>query len=253
MIFDTHAHYDDDRFQEDRFELLAAMPERGVGAIVNPGCTLESSRMAIELAERYPFVHAAVGFHPENCHDYCPEQLEELKKLAMHPKVVAIGEVGLDYYWPENPSREVQQRCFRDMLALARELGKPVIVHDREAHKDSLDIIREFPEVTGVFHCYSGSLEDAKTLVKLGWYLGFNGAVTFKNAKKAPEVAAWVPTDRLLVETDAPYLAPVPHRGKRCDSAMIAHVLDFLASIRPESREELERITWENAVRFYRL
>ena len=136
MIFDTHAHYDDDRFQEDRFELLAAMPDRGVGAIVNPGCTLESSRMAIELAERYPFVHAAVGFHPENCHDYCPEQLEALKKLAMHPRVGAIGEVGLDYYWPENPSREVQQRCFRDMLALAREGAQ--VLHDR-----SVELARE--------------------------------------------------------------------------------------------------------------
>ena len=151
MLFDTHAHYDDDWFDEDRDALLAAMPEKGIGLIVNPGITLETSRFAISLAEKYPYIYAAVGIHPENCHDFIPEQIDELRELAKHPKVVAIGEIGLDYYWPENPSRELQQQVFRAQLALAQELKLPVIVHDREAHADTLAIVKEFPTVKGVF------------------------------------------------------------------------------------------------------
>ena len=215
MLFDTHAHYDDDWFDEDRDALLAGMPEKGVGLIVNPGCTLASSRAALALAEQFPHVYAAVGIHPENCHDFVPQHIDVLRDLAGHPKVVAIGEIGLDYYWPENPSRELQQQVLRAQLTLAQELALPVINHDREAHADSLSIVREFPGLRGVFHCYSGSVEDARTLVKMGWMLSFNGAATFKNARKAPEVIAGVPLERLMIETDAPYLAPVPHRGKR--------------------------------------
>jgi TatD DNase family protein len=253
MLFDTHAHMDDRAFDEDRQALLASLEGAGVGLVMNPGCSLESSRNVDKLTREYPWLYGAVGSHPDACDEVTESVIEEYRMLCkQNPKIKAIGEIGLDYHYEDIP-REIQQLAFRRQMALAKELGLPVIVHERDAHADGMAIVSEFPEVTGVFHCYSGSLEDAKTLVKLGWYLGFNGAVTFKNAKKAPEVAAWVPADRLLVETDAPYLAPVPHRGKRCDSAMISHVLDFLAPIRPESREELERITWENALRFYNL
>jgi TatD DNase family protein len=252
MLFDTHAHYYASAFNEDRDEVLSSLPGEGVGLVLCPGNDLWSSHRCIEMAEQYPYIYAAAGIHPEDALNLPEDWLAQIEEMAAHPKVKAIGEIGLDYYWKEVP-HDLQKEVFRAQLALAEKLDLPVIVHDREAHADCLAIVKEFPKVRGVFHCYSGSAEDAKTLVKLGWYLGFNGAVTFKNAKKAPEVAAWVPADRLLVETDAPYLAPVPHRGKRCDSAMISHVLDFLASIRPESREELERITWENALRFYNL
>ena len=187
LLFDTHAHYDDEAFDGDREALLAAMPGRGVGRIVNPGCTLASSRQAVELAARFDHVYAAVGIHPENCGDYQPSFIDELRALAKQPKVVAIGEIGLDYYWAENPPRELQHRVLRDQLALAAELALPVIIHDRDAHADTLAIVREFPQVTGVFHCFAGSVEMGRELVEMGWYLGFNGAATFKNARKAPE------------------------------------------------------------------
>lgn len=251
MLFDTHAHYDDDWFDEDRDALLSSMPEKGVGLIVNPGITLETSRFAISMAETYTHIYAAVGIHPENCHDFLPEQIDVLHELAKHPKVVAIGEIGLDYYWPENPSRELQQQAFRAQLALAQELHLPVIVHDREAHADTLAMVKEFPEVRGVFHCYSGSVDDARTLVKMGWMLSFNGAVTFKNARKAPEVIAEVPMERLMIETDAPYLAPVPFRGKRNDSGHVHLVAEKIAEIKGITAEEVEHITWENSKRFF--
>ena len=251
MLFDTHAHYDDDWFDEDRDALLSSMPEKGVGLIVNPGITLETSRFAISMAETYTHIYAAVGIHPENCHDFLPEQIDVLHELAKHPKVVAIGEIGLDYYWPENPSRELQQQAFRAQLALAQELHLPVIVHDREAHADTLAMVKEFPEVRGVFHCYSGSVDDARTLVKMGWMLSFNGAATFKNARKAPEVIAEVPMERLMIETDAPYLAPVPFRGKRNDSGHVHLVAEKIAEIKGITAEEVEHITWENSKRFF--
>lgn len=251
MLFDTHAHYDDDWFDEDRDALLASMPEKGVGLIVNPGITVETSRRAIAMAEKYPHVYAAVGIHPENCHDFVPQQIDELRKLARHPKVVAIGEIGLDYYWDTNPPKEFQQEVLRAQLALARELKLPVIIHDRDAHADTLAIVKEFPEVTGVFHCYSGSVEDARTLVKMGWMLSFNGAATFKNARKAPEVIAEVPMEQLMIETDAPYLAPVPHRGKRNDSGLVYLVAEKIAQIKGLTAEEVETVTWENGKRFF--
>ncbi len=251
MLFDTHAHYDDDWFDEDRDALLERMPKKGVGLIVNPGITLDTSRFAISLAEKFYHIYAAVGIHPENCHDFVPEHIHVLRELAKHPKVVAIGEIGLDYYWPENPPRELQQQAFRAQLSLAQELDLPVIVHDREAHADTLTIVKEFPDVTGVFHCYSGSVEDARTLVKMGWMLSFNGAATFKNARKAPEVIAEVPLEHLMIETDAPYLAPVPFRGKRNDSGYVHLVAEKIAQIKDLPVEEVTRITWENGKRFF--
>ena len=255
MLFETHAHYDTSRFDQDRDALLAALPGAGVGWVVDPGCDLPSSRAAVELAERFPHVYAAVGFQPEECGGYRPENLQAIRTLAeSHPgKVVAIGEIGLDYYWPENPGRELQKRCFRDHMALARELDLPVIVHDREAHQDCLSIVKEFPGVHGVFHCYSGAVEDAKTLVKLGWYLSFTGVITFKNARKAPEVIAALPLDRIMIETDSPYLAPVPNRGKRNDSRNLVYIRDKIAEIRGISPQEVEAATTENALRFFHL
>ena len=252
-LFDTHAHYDDPQFDPDREALLAALPENGVGLVVNPGCDLATSRQAIALAERFPHVYAAVGYHPENCGPYVPEDLDRLRELARHPKVVAIGEIGLDYYWEENPPRELQQQVFRSQLQLAQELDLPVIVHDREAHGDSLSIIREFPNLRGVFHCFSGSAEMAKELVKLGWMISFTGVLTYKNARKALETADAVPLEHLMIETDSPYMAPVPNRGKRNDSRNVSFICQKLAEVKGVSPEDCARITMENGKRFFRI
>ena len=253
MLFDTHAHYDSRQFDADRDQVLSALPGQGVGLVVNPGCDLDSSRRAIGIAERYPFVYAAVGVHPEDCAGWQDTDVDELRSLAAHPKVVAVGEIGLDYYWKENPPREFQQGVFRAQLALARELDLPVIVHDREAHGDCLSIIREFPQVRGVFHCFSGSAEMAKELVKLGWMISFTGVLTYKNARKAVEAAQAVPLDRIMIETDSPYMAPVPCRGERCHSGLVRHTCQRLAELRGISPEECARITFENGTEFYQL
>lgn len=251
MLFDTHAHYDDDQFDADRAAVLNALAENGVGLVVNPSVTAENAKAVLAMAEEYPFLYAAVGVHPENCAHYDEAELEQLRTLAKHPKCVAIGEIGLDYYWEENPPREFQQRVFREQMALARELKLPVIVHDREAHADSLNIVKEFPEVKGVFHCFSGSAEMAKELLKLGWMISFTGVVTYKNARKAVEAAEVIPLDRLMLETDSPYMSPVPCRGKRNDSRHLIHIAEKLAEIKGVSAEEIIRITTENGKRFF--
>ena len=251
LIFDTHAHYDDEAFDADREELLASMPENGVGLIVDPGCDLESSRRAVEIAEKYPHVYAAVGWHPENCAPYTRGSLDTLRAWAKSPKVVAIGEIGLDYYWEQNPPREWQQEVFRAQLALAQELSLPVIVHDRDAHADSLAIVKEFPDVRGVFHCYSGSVEIAQELIERGWYLGFDGPLTYKNAKKAVEVARIVPLERVLLETDSPYMAPVPVRGTRNDSRNVIHIAERFAALRGMETDEVIALTNENGKRLF--
>lgn len=251
LIFDTHAHYDDAQFDADREALLSAMPENGVGLILDPGCDPESSRAAIALAEQYPHIYAAVGYHPENCAPYTDADLDILRRLAQHPKVVAIGEIGLDYYWEQNPPKEFQQAVFRAQLALARELSLPVIVHDRDAHADCLAIVKEFPEVRGVFHCYSGSVEMARELWKLGWYLGLDGPVTYKNARRTVEVAAEVPLERLLLETDSPYMAPVPKRGTRNDSRNIRCIAEKIAEIRNMTADAIIRVSAENGRRLF--
>lgn len=251
MFFDTHAHYDDERFNEDRDKVLASLPAVGVGLVVNPGCTLASSRMAVSFARQYAHVYAAVGIHPENCENFVPEQVETLRRLAAEAKVVAIGEVGLDYYWKENPLPAFQKDVLYRQMELAGELGLPVIFHDREAHADSLQAVKDFPGLRGVFHCYSGSVEDARTLLSRGWLVSFNGAATFRNARKAPEVIREIPLDKLMIETDAPYLTPEPCRGRRNDSTYVHLVAEKIAAIKGVSPAEVEKATWENGKRFF--
>ena len=253
MIFDTHAHYDSGGFNADREVVLGQMPAGNVGAIVNPGCEVPSSRTAVRLAEQFPHVYAAVGIHPSDCAGTGAAELDAIRALAKHPKVVAIGEIGLDYYWDSNPPREFQQEVFRRQIELALELDLPIIVHDREAHGDSLAIVLEYPKLRGVFHCFSGSPEMAQELLKRGWYLGFDGPITYKNARRSPEVAAITPLDRMVVETDAPYLTPVPHRGKRNDSRYLEFVIGKLAEWKGVSVQEMERITWDNGCRLFGL
>ena len=253
MLFDTHAHLDSHQFDDDRDALIASLPGQGVALVMNPGCYRASSHMAVELAETYDFIYAAVGNHPSDAGELTDEILEEYRNLCkLHPKIKAIGEIGLDYHWNHFP-KEVQHRVFRDQMALARELNLPVIIHDREAHQDTLSIVKEFPEVTGVFHCYSGSAEMAKEVVKLGYYVGFTGVITYKNARQSVEAAAVVPLDRLLIETDCPYMAPVPFRGQRNDPSKVFRMAERLAEIRDLSVDELRRITLENGKRLYRI
>ena len=251
QLFDTHAHYDAQQFDGDRVKLLTQLPEQGVGLVVNPGCDILTSWQAIELATRYDHVYAAVGYHPENCAPYQESDLDTLRNMARHTKVVAIGEIGLDYYWEDNPPKELQQQVFRAQMELAQELHLPVIVHDREAHADSLAIVKEFPAVKGVFHCFSGSVELARELIKLGWMISFTGVLTYNNARKAVEVAEAIPLEHIMVETDAPYMAPVPFRGKRCDSSMVLHTCERLAKLKGISVEECAHITMENGKRFF--
>ena len=253
MLFDTHAHMDDRAFDEDREELLAGFAQKGVALVMNPGCSLESSRNAVALAEKYSFVYAAVGSHPDVADEVDDRVLEEYRKLCkLSGKVKAIGEIGIDYHYEDIP-RQLQLKAFRMQMELAREVGLPVIVHEREAHEDGMAVVREFPDVTGVFHCYSGSAEMARQLVDKGWYIGFTGVLTFKNARKAIETAQAIPIDRIVLETDCPYMAPVPHRGKRNDPGYLGYMAEKLAEIRGLSLEEIHAITMENGKRLYRI
>lgn len=244
--FDSHAHLDDKRFDEDRAEIMQELPKVGVTRVMSIGCDLPSSRASIALAEQYPFVYAAVGSHPDDADHVDAELLQTYRTLAAHPKVRAIGEIGLDYHYEDVP-RTVQQQAFRAQMALAQELNLPVIVHEREAHGDGMEIVRAFPQVRGVFHCYSGSLEMAKELVRLGWYIGFTGVITFKNARKAVEVAEWLPLERILIETDCPYMAPEPYRGRRNDSRYVPWMARKIAEIKGISEETVAAATTQNA------
>jgi len=252
MLFDTHAHMDDRAFREDRDEVLQGLSAKGVGLVMNPGCSLASSRSAVALAEKYDFVYAAVGSHPDVADEVNEEVLDEYRKLCKLDKVKAIGEIGIDYHYEDIP-RQLQLQAFRMQMELAREVGLPVIVHEREAHEDGMAVVREFPEVTGVFHCYSGSAEMARQLVDKGWYIGFTGVLTFKNARKAIETAESIPIERIVLETDCPYMAPVPHRGKRNDPGYLCYMAEKLAEIRGLSVEEIHQITTENGKRLYRI
>ena len=250
MYFDTHAHYDSGAFNADRFEILGSMPDAQVGLIVNPGCDLESSKTAIGLAERFNFVYAAVGWHPEDMDKLTDKAFAELERLAEHPKCLAIGEIGLDYYWDDTHKAE-QKELFKKQIELAIRLNKPVIVHDREAHGDSLEIVRDYSELRGVFHCFSGSVEMASELLKRGWYLGFDGPITYKNARKAIEVLEFCPLDKIVIETDSPYLTPVPNRGKRNDSRQLEFVVNKIAEIKGINADEVENITFENGKKLF--
>lgn len=250
MYFDTHAHYDDSQFSGDLEQVLDSMNSEGVELIVDPGSDAESSRFAAALAERKDFIYAAAGIHPENAERFSKTDLAEIRAICRGSKVVAVGEIGLDYHY-DTVSREDQKRALYAQLELAGELSLPVIFHDREAHEDSLAAVKSFPGVRGVFHCYSGSLETAKELLALGWYISFTGSITFKNARKAPEIVAAMPEDRIMIETDSPYLAPTPFRGRRNDSRYIKYICDAVASFRGISHEKAAKITLENGKRFY--
>ena len=253
MLFDTHAHMDDQAFREDRKALLDSYPQQGIGLIMNPGCSLASSRNVDKLTREYDFLYGAVGSHPDVADEVNEAVLEEYRMLCkQNPKIKAIGEIGLDYHYEDIP-RDIQKKAFRMQMELARERNLPVIVHERDAHEDGMKIVEEFPDVTGVFHCYSGSYEMAKWLIARGWYIGFTGVLTFKNARKAIEVASQIPLDRIVLETDCPYMSPEPFRGKRNDPGKIYRMAEKLAEIRGLSVEEIQAITMENGKRLYRL
>ncbi len=256
MYFDTHAHYDAEAFSEDRDNILQGLPEKGISLVLNPGCDLASSKVAVELAEKYSHVYGAVGIHPSESGfvelEALETTMEELKTLASHPKVKAIGEIGLDYYWKENPPSPHQEAVFQGQLKLAEELKLPVIVHDREAHDPCLQIVQQHQGI-GVFHCYSGSVEYAKKLVDLGWMLSFTGVITYKNAKKSLEVLKEIPIEYLMLETDAPYLTPEPNRRKRNDSSYLHDTAKVLAEIKGITVEECANITLENGKRFFNI
>ena len=248
MIFDTHAHYNDEAFAEDREELLAQMKEAGIDFIVNIGADMASSRETASMCEKYPFMYGAVGVHPSDSLEINEQSLNELKELALRDKIMAIGEIGLDYYWPE-PSREVQKPAFEAQIALAKEVNLPIVVHSREAAKDTADMLSALHagDCGGVIHCFSYGKEMAREFLNMGFYIGVGGVVTFKNAKKLVEAVAYAPMDRILLETDCPYLAPSPYRGKRNSSLYLPYVAEEIARIKNISYEEVLAITMENA------
>lgn len=248
LIFDSHAHYDDKKFEEIRDSLLENLPQHGVCGIINCGCDTESSNKALALAEKYPYIYAAVGIHPENIGGGTVLEIEELSK---HKKCVAIGEIGLDYYWVSD-NKEEQKALFEEQLLLANRLRLPVIVHDRDAHADTLEILKKH-RPKGVVHSFSGSRDMAQEILKLGMYIGIGGVITFKNAKKLPEVVEILPEDRFLLETDAPYLTPVPYRGKINHSAMIYYTAEKIAEIRNTSVEHILEVTKKNAEKLFNI
>jgi TatD DNase family protein len=252
MFFDTHAHYDDHQFDGDRETLLSAMKGGGVDNIVNAGTTVDSSEFSVALAEKYDFIYAAAGIHPNEMASYSSENISRIKKLLEHKKCVAVGEIGLDYHYGTD-DKDMQQQALRDQLDIARQMKKPVIIHERDACRDTLDIVFDYPDLDIVFHCYSGSWETAKTILDRGWYLSFNGVVTFKNAKKPVEVVEKMPLDRLMLETDCPYLAPVPLRGSRNSSLNMHYTAEKIALLRGISVSEIGKITTENAFKFFKI
>ncbi len=247
---DSHAHYDDEQFDGDRDELLDRLHENGVRNIVNIGCSLERSQFSVDLAEKYPFVYAAVGIHPEDAPDTPDGYLSKIEFWTANPKVVAIGEIGLDYHY-EGFDRELQIRFFEEQLDLAEKSGLPVVIHSRDATEDTMNILRRRGKVKGVMHCFSGSAETAKQVLELGMNISFTGVLTFKNARKAVEAVKVIPLDRLMLETDCPYMAPEPYRGKRCDSSMITRVIDKIAEIKEVSPEVVAETTMANTLRLF--
>lgn len=253
-IFDTHAHYDDEAFEEDREALLTSLPTQDIAKVVNVGASLQSCRQTYELMECYSHVYGAIGIHPNETTELTEEDMLQLREWCRHPKCVAIGEIGLDYYWDE-PERGLQQKWFRRQLQLAREEKLPIIVHSRDAAKDTADILQEEhgKDIGGVIHCFSYTKEIARIFLDMGFYIGIGGVITFKNAKKLKEAAEMIPLERIVLETDCPYLAPEPNRGKRNSSLYLPCVVSALAQLKGVSEEEIRRTTWENAHRLYRL
>lgn len=253
MIFDSHAHYDDEQFDPDREELLGRiLPEKGVCGIVNMGADLQGCYDTAALTEQYEYIYGAVGIHPENAKILPENWLETLRELLKKDKIVAVGEIGLDYHWLDECPKERQREVFAAQLELANELSLPVAVHDREAHGDTLEFLKRY-RPQGVVHCFSGSVEMAREVLKLGMYIGLGGAVTFKNARHSVEIARELPLDRLLLETDAPYMAPVPHRGKRNDSSLIPCAAEKIAELRGETAETILNAAAENARRLFNI
>lgn len=251
MLFDTHAHFDDEQFDADRDEVLKGLKSYGVGNIVNIGSSMKTSRTSVALAEKYDFVYAAVGVHPSETGELCETDIDELKRLAANPKVRAIGEIGLDYHYPDDVEPSIQKKWFVRQLELAKELNMPVVIHDRESKGECLEILKEHKISNGVVHCFSGSAETAREILKLGMMISFTGVLTFKNAKKAIAACAAVPLDRLMIETDCPYMSPEPHRGRRNFSGYVEFVARKMAEIKGVSYDELVDITERNAKRFY--
>lgn len=254
MLFDSHAHYNDKKFNEDRYEILSQMSQNNVGLIMNSCSSLDEVKDIFEICEKFPFVYASVGIHPHEVENLKESDMEMLKEYTNNPKVKAIGEIGLDYYYDFSP-RDLQQKWFARQVDVARELKLPVIIHDRDAHKDCMDILRNhhISEAGGVFHCYTGSVEMAREILDWGMYIAFGGSLTFKNSVRPVEVAKYVPLDRIVIETDCPYLTPVPHRGKRNSSLYIHYVAEKLAYIRGISVEEIEQITFDNAKKCFNI
>lgn len=251
MIIDSHAHYDDEAFEEDRDNLLQSMQSNGIEKIINVGANIKGSRASIALSEQYPFIYTAVGVHPSDTEELNEEKMAWLKEVSKKEKVVAIGEIGLDYYWPE-PDREIQKKWFIRQMELAQEVNLPVIIHSRDAAQDTVEILKQFP-ANGVIHCYSYTKESAKEFLKMGYYFGIGGVLTFKNAKKLKEAVMEIPMDRILLETDSPYLAPEPNRGKRNSSLNIPYVVKELAQLKGITEEEVINITTENTKRLFHL
>lgn len=254
MIFDTHAHYDDEAFDDDRDALLNSLADQGIEAVVNVGASLQSTRQTMELVERYPFVYGAVGIHPNETEVLTEEHMQWLKDVSASKKIVAIGEIGLDYYWDE-PDREIQRRWFVRQLALAREVKLPVIIHSRDAAKDTLDTMRaeKAGDLGGVIHCFSYGVEMAREYLNMGFYLGIGGVITFNNAKKLKEVVEYMPLDKIVLETDCPYLTPVPNRGKRNSSLYLPYVVKTIARLKQVDEEEVIEVTSHSAKMMYRL
>ena len=254
MIFETHAHYDDAKFDTDREMLLADLPQRGISPVINVGSSIATTKTTLSLAQEYPFLYAAVGVHPSDVDDLNEDTYAWLRQQTTLQKTVAVGEIGLDYYWPE-PDHETQKKWFLRQLDLAREIRKPVIIHSRDAAKDTVDLMTEAraEEIGGVIHCYSYTKETAKIFLDMGFYFGIGGVLTFKNAKKLKEAVEYIPMDRIVLETDCPYLAPDPNRGKRNSSLNIPYVIAAMAQIKRITEEEVRKAAWDNSLKLYRM
>ena len=254
MIFETHAHYDDEQFDKDREELLASMEKNGIGTIVNIGSNMETSRWTVKAAEKYPFLYGAVGVHPSDTAEMKTEDLDELKRYASNSKILAIGEIGLDYYWDE-PERPIQKKWFEAQMDLARQVKLPIIIHSRDAAKDTLDMMKaaKAGEIGGVVHCFSYTREMAREYLDMGFFLGIGGVLTFNNARKLKEVVEYIPLESIVLETDCPYLAPVPNRGKRNSSLELPYVVEAVSRLKGVDPETVMKATWENGKKLYRL